>query len=266
MDQASRFSLSASALYGQLGTAQSPLLLDVRPTPSFDSDRVMIVGAVRRAPETLARWAPALPIDRSIVVYCGEGLEISETVVAALRQEGRNASLLEGGLGAWIAAGLPQRFRRPASAIWVTREHPKIDRIACPWLIRRFINPEAEFLYVPSADVHDTATRTRAIAYDVADAEFGHVGDQCSFDAFLRIYGIRDPILDRLATIVRGADTGRPELTPQSPGLLAISQGLSANFSDDHTMLDQGMVLYDALFAWCRSQLATAARASAKVG
>jgi rhodanese-related sulfurtransferase len=266
MDTASRFSVSAPALYGQLGTAQSPLLLDVRPAPTFDSDGIMIVGAVRRAPETLARWASALPTERAIVAYCGDGLEISERVVVALRREGRDASLLEGGLGAWIGAGLPLRFRRPATAAWVTREHPKIDRIACPWLVHRFIDPEAEFLYLPSADVHDTATRTGAIAYDVAGAEFGHIGDQCSFDAFLRIYGIRDPILDRLATIVRGADTGRPELTPQSPGLLAISHGLSANFPDDHAMLDHGMVVYDALFAWCRAQVTSAAPASAKVG
>jgi rhodanese-related sulfurtransferase len=266
MDTASRFSVSAPALYGQLGTAQSPLLLDVRPTPTFDSHGIMIVGAVRRAPETLALWASALPTERAIVVYCGDGLEISERVVVALRRQGRNASLLEGGLGAWIGAGLPLRFRRPATAAWVTREHPKIDRIACPWLIRRFIDPAAQFLYVPSPEVLDTAARTGAIAYDIVGTEFGHVGDQCSFDAFLRIYGIRDPILDRLATIVRGADTGRPELTPQSPGLLAISHGLSANFSDDHVMLDHGMVVYDALFAWCRAQLAAVTAASAKVG
>jgi hypothetical protein len=136
----------------------------------------------------------------------------------------------------------------------VTRARPTIDRIACPWLVRRFIDPEASFLYVPEAAVGETSARAGAVPYDVAGAEFGHHGEFCSFDAFVRIYGIADAALDRLAAIVRGADTSRPELTPQSPGLLAISQGLKANFTDDHAMLAQGMVVYDALYAWCRGQ------------
>jgi hypothetical protein len=135
---------------------------------------------------------------------------------------------------------------------WITREHPKIDRIACPWLIVRFIDKDAEFLYVPSDRVLRIAQETGAIPYDVEGVEFGHVGEYCSFDAFLRKYQLADPALQRLAAIVRGADTGRPDLTPQSPGLLAISLGLSRNFPDDHAMLAQGMVLYDALYAWCK--------------
>jgi hypothetical protein len=152
----------------------------------------------------------------------------------------------------------PQKLGREPGASpsrWVTRERPKIDRIACPWLIRRFIDPAAEFLYVPAAEVMTVAAKTGARPYDVAGAEFGHVGDFCSFDAFLRIFGVTDRALNRLALIVRGADTGKPELTPQSPGLLAVSRGLAENFPDDHEMLAHGMVVYDALYAWCRSEI-----------
>lgn len=138
---------------------------------------------------------------------------------------------------------------------WVTRERPKIDRIACPWLIARFIDRDAEFLYVPADAVAKVAADTGAIPYDVPDVKFGHVGEFCSFDAFLTHYRLTDPALQRLAAIVRGADTGTPELTPQSHGLLAISLGLSRNFSDDHEMLKHGMVIYDALYAWCRSAI-----------
>lgn len=135
---------------------------------------------------------------------------------------------------------------------WVTRERPKIDRIACPWLISKFIDKEPEFLYVPSGDVLNVAKETGAIPYDIPDVEFSHVGELCSFDAFLKKYNLTDPALQHLAEIVRGADTSRLELTPQSAGLYAISLGLSRSFSDDHEMLKHGMVMYDALYAWCK--------------
>jgi len=136
---------------------------------------------------------------------------------------------------------------------WITRERPKIDRIACPWLIRRFIENEPEFLFVPVEKVFEVATETGAIPYDIPGAELSHVGELCSFDAFLSRYELKDPALQHLAIIVRGADTGRLDLTPQSPGLLAISLGLSHCHQDDYEMLRHGMVLYDALYAWCRS-------------
>jgi hypothetical protein len=136
---------------------------------------------------------------------------------------------------------------------WVTRARPKIDRIACPWLIARFIDPAAEFLYVPADQVMAVAAATGATPYDVPGVELGHLGPQCSFDAFLRRYELADPALARLAEIVRGADTGRLDLAPEAAGLYAISRGLSENFADDHEMLRHGMVLYDALFAWCRA-------------
>jgi hypothetical protein len=136
---------------------------------------------------------------------------------------------------------------------WVTRERPKIDRIACPWLIARFIDREPEFLYVPAAKVLDTARATGAVPYDVPGVEMTHVGELCSFDAFLAKYKLEDPALQQLAVIVRGADTSRLDLAPQSSGLYALSLGLSQIFTDDHEMLSHGLVMYDALYAWCRS-------------
>ena len=137
---------------------------------------------------------------------------------------------------------------------WVTRERPKIDRIACPWLILRFVDREAEFLYVPADDVLPTARATGATPYDIPGVEMGHVGERCSFDAFVDTYRLgQDVALQQLASIVRGADTSRLDLTPQSAGLYAISLGLSRVFTDDHEMLRQGLVMYDALYAWCRS-------------
>ena len=134
---------------------------------------------------------------------------------------------------------------------WITRERPKIDRIACPWLIRRFIDPDAEFLYVPASDVLRVATETGATPYDIPGVEMTHVGELCSFDAFLARHAIHEPALQQLATIVRGADTSRLDLAPQSAGLYALSLGLSHVFKDDHEMLLHGMVMYDALYAWC---------------
>jgi len=135
---------------------------------------------------------------------------------------------------------------------WVTRERPKIDRIACPWLIARFIDKEAEFLYVPSSKVLSTAKDTGAIPYDIPGVEMGHDGELCSFDAFIKKYKLTDLALQQLATIVRGADTDRLDLAPQAAGLLAISLGLSRNFTNDQEMLKQGMILYDALYSWCK--------------
>ena len=144
-----------------------------------------------------------------------------------------------------------KRDTQPRS--WVTRERPKIDRIACPWLVRPFIDPQAEFLFAPTERVFAVAAKTGATPYDIPGAEpFSHDGEFCSFDAFLKVYGIENPALDALALIVRGADTARLELTPQSPGLLAVSLGLSAIYADDRAMLERGMTVYDALYAWCR--------------
>jgi hypothetical protein len=191
-----------------------------------------------------------------VVVYCVHGHEVSQGVTSALRTAGVDAAYLEGGIAGWTEKRLPTRRIVGSSNKWVTREHPKIDRIACPWLISRFINPNAEFIYVPLNEVLTVSKKTGAVPYDIKGAEFGHVEDRCSFDAIIRIHEIEDSALDRLAKIVRGSDTSRPDLTPQCEGLLAISYGLSSNYPDDHEMLRYGMVIYDALYTWCRSRQA----------
>jgi len=229
------------------------LLLDVRRNEAFSKDGGLIISAMHRSAEEVEHWSRALAPDRPIVAYCAHGHEVSQGIAESLRQAGIKAAYLEGGIAGWQQAGLPTRKKLGAvENKWVTREHPKIDRIACPWLVRRFINPLAEFLYVPVTDVTAVAKAQGATPYDIKDAEFGHVGDRCSFDAIIRIFEIKDPALDHLATIVRGADTSRPDLTPQCAGLLAISHGLSANHPDDHEMLGHGMIIYDALYTWCR--------------
>ena len=251
----SRFSISAQDLYVRLGSARAPLVIDVRNPTAFDLDETMLVGAIRRLPTDVERWRDALPKGSAVVVYCIHGHEVSQNVATALRAAGVDARYLEGGIDGWTEHAMPKRNKLVMSGKWITRERPKVDRIACPWLVRRFIDPDAEFLYVPTDRVFDVARETGAIAYDIPGAEpFSHDGERCSFDGFIKVFGIADVALDRLALIVRGADTGRSELTPQSAGLLAISLGLSANYADDdHAMLEQGMVIYDALYAWCRS-------------
>ena len=247
--------ISPNNLYARLGTASAPVLVDVRRQDAFGTDDRLIIGAFHRSPEDVERWRQDLPPGRPVVAYCNHGREVSQGVVAALSAAGIRAAYLEGGISAWKEKHLPTRRKRGAAENkWVTREHPKIDRIACPWLVSRFIDPNAEFIYVPPSDVAKVANDVGGTPYDIKGVEFGHVGDRCSFDAIVRVYDIHDPALDHLATIVRGADTSRPDLTPQCQGLLAISYGLSANFSDDHEMLRHGMVVYDALYTWCRMQ------------
>ena len=249
-------SLSAQSLYAQLGTATWPLLIDVRRHARYAADDVLIAGALRRDPETIDAWMREVPPNRPVVVYCVHGHEVSQNAAAALRAAGRNAAYLEGGIAEWRERGLPARRRSaPNTGKWIARARPKIDRIACPWLVRRFVDPLAAFLYVPAETVFDVAAKTDAIAYDIPGAEpFSHDGDLCSFDAFTSAFGLNDAALGRLATIVRGADTGRLDLAPQASGLLAISLGLSAvHAEDDHAMLEAAMPVYDALYAWCRS-------------
>jgi rhodanese-related sulfurtransferase len=224
-----------------------PLVIDVRRRAAFDAAPELIPGAIYREPEQLADWAGDLEVGRPIIVYCVHGHEVSRNAATALRERGYDAAHLAGGVERWAGEGRPLEPARPKPTHWVTRERPKIDRIACPWLIRRFIDPDARFLYVPPGEVLATASATGATPYDIPDVAFGHVGEQCSFDAFIARYELRDPALAMLAGIVRGADTSRLDLTAQSAGLLAISLGLSAVFADDQRMLRHG------LYAWCRS-------------
>jgi AraC-like DNA-binding protein len=135
---------------------------------------------------------------------------------------------------------------------WITRDRPKIDRIACPWLIRRFVDDKAEFIYVPAEEVKSRAVKFDAIPFDVPEVEYTHYGDECTFDFILKKHGIDDPALFVIAKIVRGADTDRHDLAPQASGLWSISAGLSHNFKDDYAQLEQGMILYDALYSWAK--------------
>ena len=243
-------SISAAELRKSLLGSAPPLVIDVRRNERFHESSYLVKGALRRDPATVADWSKALPRAASVVVYCVHGHEVSQNTAKAL-----GAKYLEGGIEAWREMG-GELFNKPqdSSSRWVTRERPKIDRIACPWLVRRFVDPGAEFLYVPASDVQKIALEKTATPYDVANVEFTHIGERCSFDAFLDKFHLQDPALDQLATIVRGADTGRLDLAPQSPGLLAISQGLSRVYENDLEILEHGMVMYDALYAWCRSR------------
>jgi rhodanese-related sulfurtransferase len=262
-------SITIDKLARLVGTPKCPAVVDVRTDEDLAADPRLIPGSQRRAHASVSQWAADFA-GRAAITVCQRGQKLSEGAAAWLRHEGLPAESLAGGFEAWQEAGLPllPLAKLPprdacGRTVWVTRARPKIDRIACPWLIRRFVDPEAESLYAPADRVLATAGETGAIPFDVPNVEFGHEGERCSFDAFLRRFGLEgaDPALDRLALIVRGADTGRPELTPQSPGLLALSAGLSATHPDDHAMLAAGMVLYDALYAWCRRQGGAASQA-----
>jgi rhodanese-related sulfurtransferase len=229
-----------------------PTLVDARDADAFARDPTTIPGALRRLPAEVEQWGGVLDPWRPAVIYCADGGAVSQRVAGALRSRGLDARILDGGIQAWRADGGNTVTYAPPSR-WVTRERPKIDRIACPWLIRRFIDPAAEFFYVPNVEVAAFAAAHAATPYDVPDVAYAHAGAECSFDAFIRRHRLTDaPLLD-LATIVRGADTAALHLSPQAPGLLAVSLGLSRLFADDHAMLRYGMLVYDALYAWCRA-------------
>lgn len=247
-------SISVSQLNSALQSARPPLVIDVRRAPAFTESKDFIAGALYRDPERIGEWAGTLPQAASVVVYCVHGHQVSQGAAKALNERGVTARFLEGGIAHWAEDG-GALMHKPAGAHsrWVTRERPKIDRIACPWLIARFVDRDAEFLYVPTAAVKATAAEREAVPYDVPDVHFTHDGDLCSFDAFIKTYRLGgDPALAQLAQIVRGADTGNLALAPQAPGLLAISLGLSRLHEDDHEMLKHGMVVYDALYLWCK--------------
>jgi len=245
--------ITYSRLHAELSSPDAPILIDVRRKPSYLAAAETVQGALRRDPESVTDWARALPRSARIVVYCARGGEVSQGVASELTRRGFDARYLEGGFEGWRAGGGALEAKPAgASSRWVTRERPKIDRIACPWLIARFIDPEAEFLYVPPREVELVAREKNAVPFDVPDVPFSHEGERCTLDAFLDRYRLRDPALLELGTIVRGADTGELDLAPQAAGLLAISLGFSRLFADDHEMLRYGLVLYDALYAWCK--------------
>jgi len=261
-EQAIEQAITPLELTQRLADFPPPTLIDVRRAEAFERDPKVIPDAQKRAPESVAEWAAQIDAWRPVVVYCVRGHEVGCDAARALRERGFDARHLAGGLEAWRASGGPVvQYTEPTR--WVTRARPKIDRIACPWLVRRFIDPAAQFFYVPASEVRGYASTHGATPYDIADVPYGHDGDRCSFDAFIRIHRIADEPLDRLATIVRAADTSAVALAEQAPGLLALSQGLSALFADDHAMLRAGMMMYDALYLWCRAQVKARVRTAA---
>lgn len=248
--------MTSSISYPELQSAirgrESPIVIDVRKQPALGAATDMIAGALRREPDSVTSWAKELPSASTVVVYCVHEHDVSQGVAKALNGYGIKAHYLEGGIEEGWKTRKGELDRKPADAAtrWVTRERPKIDRIACPWLIARFVDKAAEFLYVPPKQVLDEAKPRDAIAYDIPDVAFSHDGELCSFDAFLKHYRLTDPALRQLAVIVRGADTHKRDSAPQASGLAAISLGLSRTFTDDYEMLKRGMVMYDALYLW----------------
>ena len=244
--------IAPASAFRLLGTPDAPDVFDVRLSEDLDAFPRLIPTA-RILPHDAIDTITGSP-GRAVVV-CMKGRKLSEGTAAWLRTRGWQAEVLEGGILAWEAAGLPMTPRaiRPAAGTpWVTRHRPKIDRIACPWLIRRFIDPKARFLFVAPAEVLAVADRFGAIAFDIEGVTFSHRGDRCTFDALLDDFALHSEALDRMATVIRAADTDRHELAPQAAGLLALSVGLSRMFRDDLQQLDAGLALYDALYRWAR--------------
>jgi rhodanese-related sulfurtransferase len=253
-------SISVDKLARLIGRPDTPDLIDVRDDDDFAADPRLIPGARRRAALAAADWAPAYRA-RPVVVTCQRGLKLSEGAAAWLRHAGARAETLEGGHAAWAAAGQPlvPEARLPARdaegrTLWVTRSRPKVDRIACPWLIRRFVDPRAVFLFVAPSEVGAVAERFAATPFDIEGEGvfWSHRGELCTFDVMVEEFGLGTAPLRHLARIVRGADTARPDLEPEAAGLLAVSLGLSRMHADDLAQLDAGMALYDALYRWCR--------------
>ena len=232
-----------------IGLPDCPTIIDVR-IPEDVAQNPSLIPTARRHPygDILS-----LPQHGPVIIACHRGGKLSEGAAALLRTRGIRAERLEGGTVAWAEAGLPMT---PIAVIpgplWVTRARPKIDRIACPWLIRRFIDPAAQFLFVSPPDVAAVAEKFGATAFDIEGTFWSHRGDTCTFDTMLAEFGLQSEPLLRLAQVVRAADTDRHDLSPQAAGLLAISVGLSRQYRDDLDQLAAGLSLYDALYRWAR--------------
>jgi rhodanese-related sulfurtransferase len=251
-------SISSDKLFRLIGTPNAPTLIDVRLDEDFDADPRLIPGAGRRSHRSIQDWAPACG-GQSVVVICHKGEKLSEGTAAWLRHHGIAAETLDGGYVGWKQAELPtvpadKLPKRDAGGrtVWVTRSRPKIDRIACPWLIRRFIDPGAVFLFVAPAEVGAVAERFDAAPFDVENVFWSHRGEFCTFDVMVQEFGLSTPPIEHLATMVRAADTARLDLSPEAPGLLAASLGLSRMYDDDLEQLGAGLLLYDAFYRWCR--------------
>jgi rhodanese-related sulfurtransferase len=250
--------ISPDKLARLIGTANAPALIDVRTDDDFAADPRLIPGAVRRKHEAAADWGEEFS-GRPAIVVCLRGEKLAQGTAAWLRHAHASAETLEGGFEGWKASKLPlvPATKLPprdaqGRTVWVTRARPKIDRIACPWLIRRFVDPNAVFLFVAPSEVVAVGERFNAAPFDIENVFWSHRGERCTFDVMIEEFGLATPPLLRLATMVRGADTGRPDLCPEAPGLLAASLGLSRMYDDDLAQLEAGITLYDAFYRWCR--------------
>ena len=254
----SNISISAAQLSKLVGLPDAPVIIDVRIPDDVAADPRRLPGSDSRSHTDVSVWANAYAGQR-VVVSCQRGLKLSEGVAAWLRHHGIAAENLTGGFEAWRDAGglllrsaaLPPRDAGGRS-VWVTRTRPKVDRIACPWLIRRFVDRHAVFLFVSPSEVAAVAERFAATPFDIEGVFWSHRGERCSFDVMVEEFGLATPALDRLAAIVRAADTATLETVPEAAGFLAASLGLSRMFRDDLAQLDAGMLLYDAMYRWCR--------------
>jgi rhodanese-related sulfurtransferase len=253
------FSTSIADLAALLGGPNWPQVIDVRLADDYAAAPRDLPGSVHREEATFESWSATLDCSRPVVISCQRGLKVSQAIVAQLRAKGWQASTLVGGFVGWTDARRPTLDRQALAGIgwregapWVTRRRPKIDRAACPWLINRFIDPNARFLYVEPDQVQAVAARVGGIAYDIPDIAVTHSGEDCSFDTLLKIAGLAGwPPLERIATIVRGADNARLDLAPEAAGLLAVSLGLSdLAQDDDHRMIRHAFVIYEGLYAW----------------
>src|SRR3569833_2402810 len=250
--------ITAAQLTRLVGLAGAPAIIDVRNDEDFAADPRLIPGSIRRDFATVSAWGRDF-VGRQVVVSCQRGAKLSEGVAAWLRHEAIAAENLEGGFEAWAKAGQPlvntgKLPRRDAQGrtVWVTRARPKIDRIACPWLIRRFVDPHAVILFVAPSEVVAAGERFKATPFDIENTFWSHRGELCTIDVMVEEFGLGIPALARLAAMVRAADTARLDLCPEAPGLLAASLGLSRMFDDDLAQLDAGLLLYDAFYRWCR--------------
>jgi rhodanese-related sulfurtransferase len=250
--------ISIDKLNRLIGTPHCPALVDVRTEEDFGASPRLIPGSMRRPHTSPSDWARDFA-GRSAVVICQKGAKLSQGVAAWLRHAGIPADGLEDGFEGWRQAKLPTvptakmpPLDREGRTVWVTRARPKVDRIACPWLVRRFIDPRAVFLFVAPSEVEAVAERFSATPFDVEGVFWSHRGETCTFDVMVEEFGLATPALLSLAAIVRGADTGRFDIAPQAAGLLAASLGLSRMYADDLAQLEAGLTLYDAFYRWCR--------------
>lgn len=248
-------SITSEALSACIGTPHAPHIIDVRIDEDFEPDPRMLPTSRRHDYRCIGEIGPHYS-GQTVVVVCQKGLKLSEGVAAILRLSGVRAMSLAGGFEGWRDAGgllvrtgpLPREVMH--GHVWVTRERPKVDRIACPWLIRRFLDPHAKFLFVAAAQVSAVAERFEAIPFDIEGVLWSHNGAYCSFDTMITGFGLTSPPLLHLARIIRGADTAHPELETECAGVLALLLGLSQLYHDDLQQLDAGMLLLDALYAW----------------